>query len=84
MEYVEFLNENKEDEQLNVILEDLYTLLKKRDQQLQKKLKLLDRDDATRDIMMDYLVELDDRGYIDFITDVGSKRKEGEHGKITG
>ena len=84
MEYVEFLNENKEDEQLNVILEDLYTLLKKRDQQLQKKLKLLDRDDVARDIMMDYLVELDDRGYIDFITDVGSKRKEGEHGKITG
>ena len=84
MEYVEFLNENKEDEQLNVILEDLYTLLKKRDQQLQKKLKLLNRDDVARDIMMDYLVELDDRGYIDFITDVGSKRKEGEYGKITG
>lgn len=57
--------EVKEDEELNVLLDALYSLLKNRDIELQRSLRLLDRDAVTKDIMADYLMNLNDRQYIE-------------------
>ncbi|WP_270470131.1 pentapeptide repeat-containing protein [Catenibacterium mitsuokai] len=74
----EFQDRKHHDEKLDIILQNLYELLKERDAELQNKIKLLDKDGVTRDIMIDYMIDLDDRSYIDFITDVGAKRKANE------
>lgn len=68
--------EMKEDEQLNILLDALYTLLKDRDKELQRSLRLLDRDAVTKDIMADYLMNLNDRQYIEFISEVGTRRRD--------
>lgn len=74
----EFQDRKHHDEKLDIILQNLYELMKGRDTELQNKIKLLDKDGVTRDIMIDYMIDLDDRAYIDFITDVGAKRKADE------
>lgn len=68
--------EAEEDEQLNILLDALYSLLKNRDKELQRSLRLLDRDAVTKDIMADYLMNLNDRQYIDFISEVGTRRRD--------
>ena len=70
--------EVEEDEQLNILLDALYTLLKDRDKELQRSLRLLDRDAVTKDIMADYLMNLNDRQYIEFISEVGTRRRDEE------
>lgn len=76
MSNIELHKEVKEDEELNILLDALYTLLKNRDKELQRSLKLLDRDAVTKDIMADYLMNLNDRQYIDFISEVGTRRRD--------
>ena len=69
-------DESQEDAQLNHVLDTLYTLLKTRDKELQRSLRLLERDGVTENIMADYLLHLDDREYIDFISEVGTRRRD--------
>ncbi len=69
-------DESKEDAQLNHVLDTLYTLLKTRDKELQRSLRLLERDGVTENIMADFLLHLDDREYIDFISEVGTRRRD--------
>ncbi len=76
MENIELHKEVKDDEELNLILDALYTILKNRDKDLQRSLRLLDRDAVTKDIMADYLMNLNDRQYIDFISEVGTRRRD--------
>ena len=76
MANIELHKEVKEDEELNVLLDALYSLLKNRDMELQRSLRLLDRDAVTKDIMADYLMNLNDRQYIDFISEVGTRRRD--------
>ena len=76
MANIELHKEVKDDEELNIILDALYTILKNRDKDLQRSLRLLDRDAITKDIMADYLMNLNDRQYIDFISEVGTRRRD--------
>lgn len=76
MANIELHKEVKEDEELNVLLDALYSLLKNRDIELQRSLRLLDRDAVTKDIMADYLMNLNDRQYIEFISEVGTRRRD--------
>ena len=76
MANIELHKEVKEDEELNVLLDALYSLLKNRDVELQRSLRLLDRDAVTKDIMADYLMNLNDRQYIEFISEVGTRRRD--------
>lgn len=76
MANIELHKEVKDDEELNLILDALYTILKNRDKDLQRSLRLLDRDAVTKDIMADYLMNLNDRQYIDFISEVGTRRRD--------
>ncbi len=76
MANIELHKEVKEDEELNVLLDALYSLLKNRDIELQRSLRLLDRDAVTKDIMADYLMSLNDRQYIEFISEVGTRRRD--------
>lgn len=81
MENVTFNDGNQQDDQLNGILASLYDLLKKRDLDLQEQLNQINSNDVNKDILVNYMLGLNDREYINFITAVGERRKDDGYGK---
>ena len=76
MEYVE-LEISQYDEEIINAVNNLYEVMKSKDKILQKQISITDKDNMSSDIMINYMLNLDDRSYIDFITNVGAKRKVG-------